>query len=184
MPLIQSFHLNHNESCMSGFQPHPLMFPKSVLRTWVRSERNCIIWNAFYSFNTLLSTITIPRLSRQKIKFRQQLRPYRVNVKVKRTSSTMHNLTEESFLFYTVATSKCGGWGRGAELITSHVQRLYPNPILFFSEIHFLFYLLTGLNNLAALRDILKPYIVIKYPWTWGIPLMSHHLSGILSTNA
>lgn len=160
------------------------MLLKSVLRTWVRSERNCIIWNAFYSFSALLSTITILRLSSQKIKFRQQFRPYRVNFRIKRTSRTMHDLTEESVLFYTVATSKYAQWGGEAELISSHVQRLYPKLVLLFSEMHFLFCLLTGLNNLAAFRDILKPCIVIKNSWTWDTPLKSHHLSCILSKNA
>lgn len=143
---------------MARFSTPSFNAPENVLRTGVRSGRNCVIWKAFYSFSALLSTITTPRLSRQKIKFRQLLRPFRVNFRVKRTSGTMHDLPEKSVLFYTVATSECRWWRRGAELTTTHVQYLYLNSILFFSEMHFLFYLLPGLNNLAALRDIKTIY--------------------------
>lgn len=72
--------------CWVFNQTHLLTLLKSVLRAWIRSQRNHISWNAFYSFSAFLSTITIPTLLIQKTRCRQKLRPFRVNLRLRKWS--------------------------------------------------------------------------------------------------
>lgn len=130
-----------------------------VLSTWIRSERNQVIWNAFYSFSALLSTITTPRLLKQKIRFRQKLRPVTVNFRARKGAPVLPGGSLE-----VCRKSQT----QGEAFIISYFQPLWPNPTLVSSEIHFCFYLFISLNNWTALGDIFKPYIVINYPQIWN----------------
>lgn len=147
-------------------QPCLLML---VLSTWIRSERNQIIWMLFTHLVLFFPLSLSPGHWSRKSGSDKSLDLSEW------ISELGRELRRHEWFHRGICPAlPCGSLEvcrisktQGEEFIISYFQPLWPNPTLVSSEIHFLFCLFTGLNNQIALGDIFKPYIVINYPWIW-----------------
>lgn len=169
---------------MSSFQPCLLRLLKSVLRAWIRSEKNHIIWNAVYSSSACLSTITSPRLWKQKTWFKQKLRSFRVISELGRGAWVSWMTWQRNLFFWHYSSWEVGRMRYKEESSSPTTSNpCIPTQLLFSFKINFLFHLLTSLNNLAALRDIVKDALFSRTPWYEALT-RTHHHAGILPSNA